>query len=202
MSNFYPPAPPKKLVRSTSNRIIGGVCAGVADYLNMDANLVRVLTVLISLFTGVPIVVYIVLAFVLPEEGSEPSPSYPPVRGAEPQSAAGSWTQPTYPPQASPFPQTQPAAEPVTDPVWGPTGAPWEQRTGQRNFEPEAERESAGAAAGTAQAGQQASGDPEAGAAAETEATVPIDAGTSRPSATGENQGTQPPAVQDQGKQA
>jgi phage shock protein PspC (stress-responsive transcriptional regulator) len=49
MSNPYSSQPPKRLVRSTSNRVIGGVCGGVADYLNMDATLVRVLPVLISL---------------------------------------------------------------------------------------------------------------------------------------------------------
>ncbi len=38
MTNPYPPQPPKRLVRSTSNRIIGGVCGGVADYLNMDVD--------------------------------------------------------------------------------------------------------------------------------------------------------------------
>jgi hypothetical protein len=53
MSSPYPPQPPKRLERSKSNRILGGVCAGVANYLNMDPTLVRVLTVVISLFTGV-----------------------------------------------------------------------------------------------------------------------------------------------------
>ena len=60
MSSPYPPQPPKKLERSKSNRILGGVCAGVANYLNMDPTLVRVLTVVISLFTGVPVILYIV----------------------------------------------------------------------------------------------------------------------------------------------
>ena len=82
MSNFQP-QPPRRLVRSTSNRVVGGVCGGVADYLNMDANLVRVLTVLISLFTGVPIVLYIIALFVMPEDTASPS-APPPVTGAQP----------------------------------------------------------------------------------------------------------------------
>ena len=58
MSSPYPPQAPKRLERSKSNRVLGGVCAGVANYLNMDPTLVRVLTVVISLFTGVPIILY------------------------------------------------------------------------------------------------------------------------------------------------
>ena len=61
------PTPPKKLTRSRSNRIVGGVCGGVAEYLNMDVTLVRILTVLISLFTGVPVILYIIALFVIPE---------------------------------------------------------------------------------------------------------------------------------------
>ena len=69
MSSPYPPQPPRRLERSKSNRILGGVCAGVANYLNMDPTLVRVLTVVISLFTGVPVILYIIALFVVPEEG-------------------------------------------------------------------------------------------------------------------------------------
>jgi phage shock protein C len=127
MTSPYSSNAPKRLERSKSSRVIAGVCGGLANYLNMDPNLVRVLTVLISLFTGVPIVAYIVLAFVLPEEGSESTPSYPPVRGAESQQqAAGSWGS-TYASDTSAGGST--TAEPVSDPVWGPTGAPWEQPT-------------------------------------------------------------------------
>ena len=43
---------PKLLRRSRTDRYIGGVCGGVASYLNMDATLVRILTVVITLFTG------------------------------------------------------------------------------------------------------------------------------------------------------
>ena len=86
MSSPYPPQAPKRLERSKSNRILGGVCAGVANYLNMDPTLVRVLTVVISLFTGVPVILYIIALFVVPEEGSQPtSPTYPPVGGPQAQ---------------------------------------------------------------------------------------------------------------------
>ena len=81
MTSPIPPQPPKRLVRSTSNRMIGGVCGGVADYLNMDATLVRILTVVISLFTGVPVILYIIALFVVPEGNTAPT-APPPVTGA------------------------------------------------------------------------------------------------------------------------
>src|SRR5512132_1988907 len=137
MSSPYQPQVPKRLERSKSNRVLGGVCAGVANYLNMDPTLVRVLTVVISLFTGVPIVLYIIALFVVPEEGSQPNPpSYPPVGGPQGQTTGFSGApqqtgQPTYTPPATsrPAPPSQ-AAGPVSaeDSVWGSEGAPWEQR--------------------------------------------------------------------------
>jgi len=143
MSSPYPPQPPRRLERSKSNRVLGGVCAGVANYLNMDPTLVRVLTVVISLFTGVPVILYIIALFVIPEEGSQPAPpTYPPVGGAQgqaagyptaPQQAAGystaAQTAPAYTP-SGPTQASQPSAPSASadDSVWGTEGAPWEQR--------------------------------------------------------------------------
>lgn len=135
MSSPYPPQPPKRLERSKSNRILGGVCAGVANYLNMDPTLVRVLTVVISLFTGVPVILYIIALFVVPEEGSQPAaPTYPPVSGPQDQ-ATGFPTapprsgQPVYSPSGMSGP-TQSYQPPTSaeDSIWGTEGAPWEQR--------------------------------------------------------------------------
>jgi phage shock protein PspC (stress-responsive transcriptional regulator) len=109
-SPTLPPAP-KKLARSRSNRVLGGVCAGIANYLNMDPTLVRVLTVVLSLFTGVPIAIYLVLLFVIPEEEESPQQSVSPP-------ATGGYGQ-TLPP----------TGQPAADPVWGSAGAPWEQPT-------------------------------------------------------------------------
>ncbi len=55
----------KRLCRSRSNRMIAGVCGGVADYLGIDTTLVRVLTVLIP---GINLLTYFVLALIIPEE--------------------------------------------------------------------------------------------------------------------------------------
>src|SRR5829696_846508 len=138
MSSPYSSQPPKRLERSKSNRVLGGVCAGVANYLNMDPTLVRVLTVVISLFTGVPVILYIIALFVVPEEGSQPaSATYPPVSGPQGQ-ATGFPTeppqtaQPAYSPSgmSGPTHASQPPTPPVSpeDSVWGTEGAPWEQR--------------------------------------------------------------------------
>jgi phage shock protein PspC (stress-responsive transcriptional regulator) len=130
-SPYYPPQPPKRLLRSTSNRVIGGVCGGVADYLNMDANLVRILTVLISLFTGVPVILYIIALFVVPEGNTAPS-APPPVTGAPTYSGPFSAPQSsTPPPEYAPYAGAGAAGTPrpsAEDAVWGSEGAPWEQR--------------------------------------------------------------------------
>ncbi len=60
----------KKLRRSRTNRMIGGVVGGLAEYIGMDPVLARVLYVLISVFSAAfpGILVYIVLLIVMPEE--------------------------------------------------------------------------------------------------------------------------------------
>ena len=125
MTTPYPPAP-KRLLRSPSNKMIGGVCSGVANYLNMDVTLVRILTVVLTLFTGVPVILYLVALFLVPEEGADAGPpSYPPV-GPPTTYAPTDYSgySPTPPPAAA-------------DPVWGNSGAPWEQAPGQRPVDPE-----------------------------------------------------------------
>lgn len=137
MTNPYSPSPPKRLVRSTSNRVIGGVCGGVADYLNMDATLVRILTVLISLFTGVPVILYVIALFIVPEGTTVPT-APPPVTGASTYTGPFSGPQSATPPPAyAPYPNAgagagagaAAAARPTAeDAVWGSEGPPWEQR--------------------------------------------------------------------------
>ena len=63
------PQPPKRLVRRRDDRMIAGVCSGVADYLGVDVTLVRVLTVLGAIFgLGTVVVAYVVAWILLPEE--------------------------------------------------------------------------------------------------------------------------------------
>lgn len=59
----------KKLMRSTSDRVVAGVCAGLAEYLNLDVTIVRVVFVLLTLMGGPGLLVYIILWFIMPENG-------------------------------------------------------------------------------------------------------------------------------------
>lgn len=56
-----------QLMKSANDRILSGVCAGIAETYNLDVGLVRFLTVLLFLGSGgAVLLVYIVLAIVLP----------------------------------------------------------------------------------------------------------------------------------------
>ena len=60
--------PPKRLVRSRDDRMLGGVCSGVATYLGVDVTLVRLITVLGAVFGfGSFLVAYIVAWVLVPE---------------------------------------------------------------------------------------------------------------------------------------
>jgi phage shock protein PspC (stress-responsive transcriptional regulator) len=61
----YPPA--KRLVRSINDRKLAGVCAGLADYFDMDPTIVRVLWLLATLVPGPNILAYIILWIAVPE---------------------------------------------------------------------------------------------------------------------------------------
>jgi len=64
----------KVLVRPRDNRIIAGVCAGLAEYTGMDVNLLRVIAGLLTLFTvGTGVLAYVVAWIVIPEEGQKTS---------------------------------------------------------------------------------------------------------------------------------
>jgi phage shock protein PspC (stress-responsive transcriptional regulator) len=59
----------KTLTRSKSNRMISGVCAGLADYLNIDPTVVRLLLVLGLFLAGPGIAIaYLIMAIVTPEQ--------------------------------------------------------------------------------------------------------------------------------------
>lgn len=58
----------KRLYRSRKNRQIAGVCGGIADYLAIDPTLVRLFWALFALAGGPGLILYIVLAAIMPEE--------------------------------------------------------------------------------------------------------------------------------------
>ena len=59
----------KKLTRS-SNKMLCGVCSGIAEYLDIDPTIVRAVYAVFSIFTtGFPgLILYIVLALVMPDK--------------------------------------------------------------------------------------------------------------------------------------
>ena len=67
MSN-QPVKPVKKLFRSRSNRVIGGVCGGLAEYLNIDPTVLRVITALLTFVMGMSLWVYLLAWIIIPEE--------------------------------------------------------------------------------------------------------------------------------------
>jgi phage shock protein C len=54
--------------RSSTDRVIGGVCSGLASYLKLDPVLVRIIFVLLAIFGGGGLLAYIILWIILPEE--------------------------------------------------------------------------------------------------------------------------------------
>ena len=58
----------KRLYRSRADRRIAGVCGGIADYLAVDPTIVRIIWVLFAIAGGPGVVLYIILAAIIPEE--------------------------------------------------------------------------------------------------------------------------------------
>lgn len=58
----------KKLYRSKYDQKIAGVCAGIAEYLNIDPTVVRLIWALVGLCAGTGVLGYIVCALVIPEK--------------------------------------------------------------------------------------------------------------------------------------
>lgn len=57
----------KQLYRSKNNRVISGVCGGIAEYLELDPTLIRLLWVLITLPGGIGFIAYLVSIIIIPE---------------------------------------------------------------------------------------------------------------------------------------
>lgn len=58
----------KTMYKDRDNKMLAGVCTGISEYFNMDVSLVRIIFVLLGLFTGVGVILYIILAIILPEK--------------------------------------------------------------------------------------------------------------------------------------
>ena len=93
---------PRRLYRSRTERQIAGVAGGIGDYLQIDPTVIRVLWILSVFFAGIGILLYIILAFVMP---------------LEPLPAPGGQGSPAayVPAAATPPPVSQPAAAPGSE---------------------------------------------------------------------------------------
>ncbi|HPU01242.1 MAG: PspC domain-containing protein [Firmicutes bacterium] len=61
---------PKRLYRSRRNCMIAGVCGGLAEYLNLDPTVVRLIYVILTLFSAAfpGLLLYIIAAIIMPQE--------------------------------------------------------------------------------------------------------------------------------------
>ena len=60
-----------RLVRKTDDKMIAGVCGGLAEYVGVDVTLMRLAFLFLFFASGIGVVIYIMLAVIVPSEGRE-----------------------------------------------------------------------------------------------------------------------------------
>lgn len=61
----------KKFKLSSKNKFIGGVCGGIAEYLEIDPILIRITAALLTFLTSFTIVLYLIMWFTAPTDGDD-----------------------------------------------------------------------------------------------------------------------------------
>lgn len=61
----------KRLYKSATDKKLDGVCAGIAEYFDIDPTLIRLAWVLMTLFVGAGLLAYLVAAIVMPRKPLE-----------------------------------------------------------------------------------------------------------------------------------
>ncbi len=61
----------RRFYRSRNDRMIAGVCGGLANYLDVDPTIIRLVMVLLVFANGIGILAYIIMAIIVPPEGSK-----------------------------------------------------------------------------------------------------------------------------------
>ena len=86
----------KELRRSRTNRIIAGVCGGIGEYLEISPNVIRLVWVIVTVFTvGIGVLAYLVAWLVIPEEESPAggnAPASTATSGPSADPGIGTWT--------------------------------------------------------------------------------------------------------------
>jgi phage shock protein C len=84
------PPPYRQLRRREDDRMVAGVCAGLADYLRVDPTLIRVGFALLAVLTwGVALVAYVIAWAVMPPATAGAPAAAPPVAGSPPADSPG-----------------------------------------------------------------------------------------------------------------
>jgi phage shock protein C len=74
MMNDTPAGAPRRLTRTRSGRMITGVCSGAAAYFGVDPTIVRIVLAVLTILTGGGgVLLYVIAALIIPEEGKETS---------------------------------------------------------------------------------------------------------------------------------
>jgi phage shock protein PspC (stress-responsive transcriptional regulator) len=69
----YESAPPRTLSRPVHGRMLGGVAAGIARYLDVDVTVVRILFAVLTVIGGAAVLVYLAAWLLIPEDGADQS---------------------------------------------------------------------------------------------------------------------------------
>lgn len=59
---------PRRVYRSASDKMLGGVCGGIAEYFNVDSVLVRLLFIALALSGGIGVIIYMLALFMIPKK--------------------------------------------------------------------------------------------------------------------------------------
>ncbi len=71
----------KELKRSRTDRMVAGVCGGIGEYLEIDPNVIRLVWVVVTVFSmGIGLLAYLLAWFIIPEE-APPITARPPTTG-------------------------------------------------------------------------------------------------------------------------
>ncbi|MCQ2303044.1 MAG: PspC domain-containing protein [Bacteroidales bacterium] len=81
----------KRLQRNTRNKVIAGVCSGLADFFGIDVALMRVIFILLLVAGYSGFLIYLILWIVMPKANHAENQSYDNAESTVAQSGKGSW---------------------------------------------------------------------------------------------------------------
>lgn len=61
----------KKLYRSKKNEVVAGVCGGIGEYFDVDPTIIRIIFIILTIWGGAGIILYIIGMLVIPYEGQD-----------------------------------------------------------------------------------------------------------------------------------